>query len=357
MEGEDESSRAICTVWDGYANSVVTANFIPLAITLINLAIRSIVTFVAEYVRKETNMEKISFMRNWIFLLLFLQLGVMVAFAAVSLREFEDTKFIKNFFGGIYTDFNDAWFKDVGTLILDSMILNMVMPIFTFIQFYMTNTFFRMMDVCVLKECKCCPREYKDTNSKTIFQFLEIYHGSEFQVYYAYAYLQYVIFICFMYGGIMPVLFPIGLISLALHYLCERLKFFYSYKKPPAIPKELWKSTLKQLYIAPILYLAFSCYAYSNRQLFFDDKVPILDPKYIFPLADHKFSDFLEYLSPASVILIPLFYCIYRGIIEMATIGRVFNRNDLASKKRDLLLKSFTKSKEHKSFSEKLYGW
>jgi hypothetical protein len=54
---------------------------------MINMGIRNIVVFFAEFVRYDDQTDMIIFMKNWIFLLLFLQLGVMMTLASINARE------------------------------------------------------------------------------------------------------------------------------------------------------------------------------------------------------------------------------------------------------------------------------
>ena len=42
-----------------------------------------------------------------------------------------------------------------------------------------------------------------------------------------------VTFVTFLFGSGLPILFPIGLLSLIGLYLTERLMMAYSYKRPP----------------------------------------------------------------------------------------------------------------------------
>ena len=93
---------------------------------------------------------------------------------------------------------------------------------------------------------------------------MELYHGREFIQHTKYAYVMYVVFITFIYGAVMPVMFPIGFLNLFMFYYTERYAMFYSYKKPPTFDDTLTKNTIKTMYWAPVFYLAVGCYAFSN---------------------------------------------------------------------------------------------
>ena len=42
-----------------------------------------------------------------------------------------------------------------------------------------------------------------------------------------------VVFVTFTFGAGLPILFPLGFVSLLLFYTVERLMIAYSYRKPP----------------------------------------------------------------------------------------------------------------------------
>jgi len=62
---------------------------------------------------------------------------------------------------------------------------------------------------------------------------MEIYSGPEFTLHYKYSYMLVVVFVTFTFAPGMPLLFLVGLISLILFYVTERLMIAYSYRKPP----------------------------------------------------------------------------------------------------------------------------
>ena len=71
----------------------------------------------------------------------------MVFFASISLREM-DTKYD---YGGIYTDFNPYWFKDMGYYAIYNMVFNALWPLVEFIMWYALRHIYRMWD-----QSRCC---------------------------------------------------------------------------------------------------------------------------------------------------------------------------------------------------------
>jgi hypothetical protein len=66
----------------------------------------SLLAIVNRFVPFESISGKQAFINFWMWLLLFLQLGVMLVFASWNSREVGSMKW----FGGIYTDINKNWF-------------------------------------------------------------------------------------------------------------------------------------------------------------------------------------------------------------------------------------------------------
>ena len=74
-----------------------------------------------------------------------------------------------------------------------------------------------------------------------------------------------IVFMTFMFGAGIPILFPIALLSLIVLYIVERLMVAYSYKKPPMMDESLNKAAIKILMFAPILYCTFGFWMFSNK--------------------------------------------------------------------------------------------
>ena len=62
--------------------------------------------------------------------------------------------------------------------------------------------------------------------------YIEIYSGPVYDIHYKYSSILNIIFITFLYGPGIPILFPIALLSLAVIYVKERLCLAYSYREP-----------------------------------------------------------------------------------------------------------------------------
>jgi len=67
-----------------------------------------------------------------------------------------------------------------------------------------------------------------------------------------------------MYGAGMPFLFPVAALTLFTLYVVERILVAYSYREPPSYDEKINKSALNILLAAPLLYLSFGYWMFSN---------------------------------------------------------------------------------------------
>lgn len=167
---------------------------------------------------------------------------------------------VEKIFGGMYTDFNAYWFNDVGDLIVGTMVFNMYYPILEFVMYWAIRWLYRAID-----QRSCCTNNEKRSRAKTMQGFEATYSGPEFQIHWKYAYILNVVYVTCFFGPGLPILFPIGLCSLIVLYVVERLMVAYSYQRPPMYDSTINATTLRLLWLAPICYLISASWMYSNQ--------------------------------------------------------------------------------------------
>ena len=119
---------------------------------------------------------------------------------------------------GIYNDINSNWFLDIGQSIISTMTINIFMPAIEFLMFWVIRYLRRVYD-----QRKCIPGKYTKTRCKSVQEFAEIYSGIEFFIHYKYSYILTVVYIAFIFGPVIPILFPIAFCSLLCLYTVEKL--------------------------------------------------------------------------------------------------------------------------------------
>ena len=100
-----------------------------------------------------------------------------------------------------YHDFTEDWYFDVGSVIVQTMFIQSLMPYANMISVLAENFFFKFIDT----GCK----NDKRTKAKTIQQYIDSHAGPEMELHLQYSLIFVSVFVCFTYGLALPILFPI----------------------------------------------------------------------------------------------------------------------------------------------------
>jgi len=157
------------------------------------------------------------------------------------------------------SDFNSAWFDQLGATIAGSLTFGAVFPIANECGQMGKRTTFRLLDRHIYGGGL--------TGKTTIQQYVNLWSGPEFYMHYKYAGAMNVAFLTLMFGTGIPQLYPIAALSFFVLYGIENLMLYYVYKKPPDYDEKLNDSILANMAKAPLLLYAFGYWMLSNRQL------------------------------------------------------------------------------------------
>jgi len=98
-------------------------------------------------------------------------------------------------------------------------------PYLNFIAFYALRVLMRFLD----SGWRCCLRKH-DTKKTTIQQYIDLYAGPEMLMHFKYSNVMNLVFVAFLHGVAMPILFPIAFFGVFNNFLCERLLLAWYYK-------------------------------------------------------------------------------------------------------------------------------
>ena len=248
FKGDTSSVGSLGALTQATAFLVVFIGFV-LRTLYINL-----ITCVKEHkTSKQANATMIS-----ILIVTFFNTGLVYFIASSDFSELSGGD--SGFFRGVYTDVTSQWFVDIGNLIAETTAINIVSPLVEFLFFWSIRHIKRIIDQKAI-----CPCDNRNTRAKTIQAFESLYSGPVFFVHYRLAYIINIVFIAFLYGPGMPVLFLIALAGLIQNYISERLRMAYSYTKPPMYDSRLSQNTLRALSYAPFLYAISAAWLFSNQ--------------------------------------------------------------------------------------------
>ena len=167
---------------------------------------------------------------------------------------------------GVNTDFTVVWYKDVGDILINNMIFNIGWPLIEFFMFYFMRLGYRLLD-------RGFSFKSDSTKCTRVTDYIALYRGPEYVIHYKYSFILNIVFITFMFGAGMPILFPIACFSFAVLYVMERLQLAYSYQKPPMFDDSLNEAAINILITAPILYCTVGFWMFNNLQIFWNDVV------------------------------------------------------------------------------------
>jgi len=84
------------------------------------------------------------------------------------------------------------------------------------------------------------------------------------------------VYIAFMYGLLIPVLFIIVLLGILNMYIVERIALFYYYRSPPFYSEKLNYRVIKLINKAPLFMFLLGYWALGNRQIFFEKPLKVV---------------------------------------------------------------------------------
>lgn len=146
------------------------------------------------------------------------------------------------------------------------MIFNIAWPVIEFFLWFSVRLLKRLWDSGLSLNRNA-------TNKKTIVDYVELYCGPDYVIHYKYSFILNIVFITFLFGAGLPILFPIAMVSFIVLFLMERLQLAYSYKRPPMFDEKLNEAAVHILVFAPFLYLLVGFWMFNNIQIFRNDVI------------------------------------------------------------------------------------
>ena len=251
--------------------------------------------------QSETNQTKAIMV--WIFVIQFFNTAIWNLLTNANLNESLGIPIFK----GSYPDFTFNWYLDFGVPLITAMIINAVFPLIEFSMWYGINKVYILLD-------RGFTWRIYQTKAISIQQFINLYAGPEYLIHYKYSSILNIVFVTFMYGLALPLLFPIALISLVIVYIIEKLCIVYYYKEPPSYDEKLNVTAVKILSWAPMLMYWVGYWMISNKQMFKNDAAVNLRANPLFEKTNHELFQGISSGPELSLFicacLLPIFYLV-----------------------------------------------
>ena len=102
-----------------------------------------------------------------------------------------------------------------------------------------------------------------------------MYSGPEYEFHYRYSNVLLSVTMTFLYGGALPILYPIACFNFVFVWIYERILVIFYYREPPSYDETMTLRCILFCRIAAVAGLAVSFWQLGNRQMFDNVLFPI----------------------------------------------------------------------------------
>ena len=149
----------------------------------------------------------------------------------------------------------------------------LIMAVFPYIEIVMYGSI-KKLQRYLDSGFPCCGRDPDKTKKTTLLQYTNLYAGPVYLMHFKYSSVLVQVFVSFMYGFNIPMLFPIAMFGIMNMYIVERLALAYYYRKPPMYDQKLNRQALRILQWAPVGMFMLGYWSTGNRQMFYNKVSP-----------------------------------------------------------------------------------
>lgn len=231
---------------------------VSVSIVVINLILRSCMLNLITWIGYHTESGQTSAIMTSIFIVQFFNTAILLILTNANTED-AGLGFLP--FKGMYNDLNFEWYNDIGSSFITTMTTAAIFPVIEFGIAFSMKFAFKFLD-------KGCKLNGDTTKKNTIQAYINLYAGPEYAMHFKYSGMMNVLFVCFMYGLAIPMLFPISLMAFTVLYTMEKLTITYFFRQPPMFDEKLNESAISKMKWAPIFMMFFGYWCLSNVQLF-----------------------------------------------------------------------------------------
>ena len=166
------------------------------------------------WISEDTVSGQLASITNGVFYAQFFNTGILLLLVNANMTQYGPkaiTKHIKS----TYHDYGPEWYADVGGKIVQTMIVNSILPYVTMTTGFLIPKIKRGMD----SKFKFNP--YK-TKQSSMSKYKNLYSGADYVIHFKYAGVLNITFITMMYGLGMPLLFPVAAFNYFNQWVTER---------------------------------------------------------------------------------------------------------------------------------------
>lgn len=195
---------------------------ISVVVNVVNTILKLIIIALITNIGEDTKSAMMRSIMVGVFVTQFFNTAVLLPLSSANLTEL-NVPIINTYAKGPYTDFTEEWYKDIGALLIEAMIINSIMPVIEFGINWGLKFVFRLLDRSFTKDI------YR-SKKRSIQLYIDTFSGPEYMIHFRYSTILNVCFVTMMYGTALPILYPIALWSFFVLFTLERLLVCYYYR-------------------------------------------------------------------------------------------------------------------------------
>lgn len=260
-EGSTTYKAAFCPIY--FKDKLVSAVFggsIAFLIVIINLILKTVIIKSITWVGEDTLSEQLSSITNGVFAAQFFNTGILLLLVNGNLTE-HDPVFLTKFVRGPFYDYMPLWYVNVGEKIVQTMIINSILPYVGLTTGFLIPWLKRKMD-------RRFGDDLYDTKKTSMAQYKDLYSGADYVIHFKCSGVINIVWITMMYGVGLPILFPVAAFNFFNQYVCERITVSQQVKLPPALDDQLTNNAISKIAWAPLLFLCNGYWMLSNPEIF-----------------------------------------------------------------------------------------
>lgn len=188
-------------------------------IIAVNLILKALIIALITWVKEDTVSQQLSSITNGVFIAQFFNTGFLLLLVNANMTEHEPSE-VTQYFKGPFYDYMPRWYSEVGMKIVQTMMINSILPYVTLVTGFAIPGIKRALD-------RKCKKDIYKTKKTSMAMYKALYSGNNYVIHFKYSGLLNITFITMMYGVGMPILFPLAAFNFFNQWLCERIIVSY----------------------------------------------------------------------------------------------------------------------------------
>ena len=257
-------------IFDDNATVALIASAVSMIIVAVNFILKVMLTNMVAGLRLKTMTKETDITMIAIFVGQFVNTAILLVLNNANFNDFDEGigPLSTIFFVGTETDFSVNWYRQVGGLLIATLITQALWPLIEIAMFGGMWWGMQYLDRDMGSD------SYK-TKMPTAQAYVDLYAGPVYLIHYRYSMILLHISCAFLYGTCMPVLYVVAFFAFIVLFVNERVLVCYYYREPPSFDEEITLKAMSLIGWIPTLVLPFVFWQMGNRQIFETVVIPV----------------------------------------------------------------------------------